>query len=580
MFNFKKNHKMVVGNDSNGENNLRNNQHDFLNTNNQNGIDNHFDTFTMNKNNNYHQNQNNLYGFDHLSRNKIQEILYQNLGYCNEFILDDLHSKSILNNWNETDVHKWIIENKDHFNTNDNFFLYNDYFSKNNSNFNEYQNYYNNNWNSPNYSQNSNLIHRIDELNKKIDNLEKIFKNTIIEENYRKLIIENQTEILKNYFNDRFSNTRTQIQPINNKFNEFSDFDSNFQNYSNQYQNNDYDSLNSFNNYGNLNKNTFNNNEFFNSLIKDNYNYEPKTNIDDSLNFKITDIDKFNTSHFNEEKKGSSSNTTTNNHYDYTKDNNLNKKWDNFIETIDKKESIEKDLQTPVKESNYNTKKEVDVFENASAKNFVSNDELGNQIELLTKTSNLKVEPDPIVNKLDLFNNSSLSTNDEQKPKINNDSNVVTEKINFTETATTQQESTFPSSNEDDEIHIEINNIVDDQSKNIENSSLKENNLNNSENKNYNSLIGNENEINLLNIERQKLENERKELEREKSLLEDTKRKDLENEALKLGNLKISDLTSNTVWELDDIIKELNQLNIIDDEIKDVIDLKEKFKKI
>lgn len=96
---------------------------------------------------------------------------------------------------------------------------------------------------SDDYRTNIGIDAKIDQLFNKVENLDKNFKNTLIEENYRKLMIDNQTEILKNFFNEKINNfnylANPSIHNIKNGINQNSGFNSNL--------------LNSINNQGSSN---------------------------------------------------------------------------------------------------------------------------------------------------------------------------------------------------------------------------------------------------------------------------------------------------------------------------------------
>lgn len=47
--------------------------------------------------------------FNYISRNRIKEIVIEKLGYCDEEMLDELHSLSIVENWKDLDVQKWLL---------------------------------------------------------------------------------------------------------------------------------------------------------------------------------------------------------------------------------------------------------------------------------------------------------------------------------------------------------------------------------------------------------------------------------------------------------------------------------------
>ncbi|MDE5775017.1 MAG: hypothetical protein K2H51_01640, partial [Malacoplasma sp.] len=47
--------------------------------------------------------------FSYLSRKKIKAIISEKLGYCDEQMLDEIHSKAISENWKELDVQKWLL---------------------------------------------------------------------------------------------------------------------------------------------------------------------------------------------------------------------------------------------------------------------------------------------------------------------------------------------------------------------------------------------------------------------------------------------------------------------------------------
>lgn len=213
---------------------------------------------------------------NHLSRSRIQEILVEKFGYCNDLLLDELHSNSISHNWKELDLQKWLLDprnqklidqadskqkiihnqlqvqetkneevaNNTKSNNQDSYFgkmveekltsfinemtekmnLYNE----NNKNLqtsinaikNELEETKKQNLNTNNtlLNQENNrnnslsnsfndfaLNNKIDTLSWKIENFDKNIKNTIIEENYRKLQFDNQVEVLKNHFNEKVS---------------------------------------------------------------------------------------------------------------------------------------------------------------------------------------------------------------------------------------------------------------------------------------------------------------------------------------------------------------------------------------
>ncbi len=47
--------------------------------------------------------------FSYLSKKKIKTIISEKLGYCDEEMLDEVHSKAISENWKELDVQKWLL---------------------------------------------------------------------------------------------------------------------------------------------------------------------------------------------------------------------------------------------------------------------------------------------------------------------------------------------------------------------------------------------------------------------------------------------------------------------------------------
>lgn len=47
--------------------------------------------------------------FNYISKNRIREIVIEKLGYCDEDMLDELHSISIVENWKDLDVQKWLL---------------------------------------------------------------------------------------------------------------------------------------------------------------------------------------------------------------------------------------------------------------------------------------------------------------------------------------------------------------------------------------------------------------------------------------------------------------------------------------
>ncbi len=237
---------------------------------------------------------------NHLSRNRIQEILIEKFGDCNHKLLDELHVKAISNNWKELDVQKWLLNPTNieaiKKTNNDVCIEKNTFDNKSESNLtdkiiteqikqkkeidNSQINYFNNSFDenymenrfddlskqfkeklslyeqatndfkksfklleekiekisikenkdplnndsislilseilkqkkvdrneSNEYSTNNSLNNKIDILSLKMENIDKNFKNVLIEENYRKMLVDNQTEILKNHFNNSIKN--------------------------------------------------------------------------------------------------------------------------------------------------------------------------------------------------------------------------------------------------------------------------------------------------------------------------------------------------------------------------------------
>lgn len=236
---------------------------------------------TYNVNDNIFSKGNNetIEDFSFLSREQIKEIVTEKLGYCDERMLDDLHSKSIFENWKELDLQKWLLnpeninmykkidfesnkalipeikddeqEEDNSFNKSENHKNVKELENKNNKhhhNGNKNNGFKNNEkfghgnwWDSLNYSKffynlkhlescqkNNDLIMKMemkqnyfeskvqssfDSLSNEIKELNSKFKATIIEESYKTLLLNNQTEVLKNYFNEKFSFMTSDLSP-------------------------------------------------------------------------------------------------------------------------------------------------------------------------------------------------------------------------------------------------------------------------------------------------------------------------------------------------------------------------------
>ncbi len=227
--------------------------------------------------------------FSYLSKKKIKTIISEKLGYCNEEMLDEIHSKAINENWKELDVQKWLLnpeninrfkemdfeKNIDHpinfssseidnslFNLsdkslNDDSYINQSISNKNQIETNEVQNKHNdlqvNDYhnlvknNHHDYIENHHnhgdiceckknklslceckkdfyntchknavdeiksnqklfekeMSNKFDILNTQIQNMNGNFKATLVDESYRKLLLDNQTETIKNYFNEK-----------------------------------------------------------------------------------------------------------------------------------------------------------------------------------------------------------------------------------------------------------------------------------------------------------------------------------------------------------------------------------------
>ena len=268
---------------------------------------------------------------------------------------------------------------------------------------------------------------------------------------------------------------------------------------------------------------------------------------------------------------------------------------------VDKTELEIKEQQTIENASNL-AKKVEEIVENVNVEQVDDQmvDELNN-FEINTLDTNIKLDDIPNLNNIEISLNE---INDDFKDKSNeietnkkdlNEFNIDNILENFSDDLDINEFIGNEVSNNIEETsieNIEENNKVFDlpnkefinhdnwvkNNTNIEpidwskvSTKIKEDNLNNFENKNYNILL--ENEYENIKVEEQKsVESSKK----------DVFQFDIDEELSKLRekNSLIKDLTDNTVWEIEDIIKDLSQLNVIDETINDVKNLKEKFKQI
>ena len=268
---------------------------------------------------------------------------------------------------------------------------------------------------------------------------------------------------------------------------------------------------------------------------------------------------------------------------------------------VDKTELEIKEQQTIENASN-SAKKVEEIVENVNVEQVDDQmvDELNN-FEINTLDTNIKLDDIPNLNNIEISLNE---INDDFKDKSNeietnkkdlNEFNIDNILENFSDDLDINEFIGNEVSNNIEETsieNIEENNKVFDlpnkefinhdnwvkNNTNIEpidwskvSTKIKEDNLNNFENKNYNILL--ENEYENIKVEEQKsVESSKK----------DVFQFDIDEELSKLRekNSLIKDLTDNTVWEIEDIIKDLSQLNVIDETINDVKNLKEKFKQI
>lgn len=268
---------------------------------------------------------------------------------------------------------------------------------------------------------------------------------------------------------------------------------------------------------------------------------------------------------------------------------------------VDKTELEIKEQQTIENASN-SAKKVEEIVENLNVEQveYQMVDELNN-FEINTLDTNIKLDDIPNLNNIEISLNE---INDDFKDKSNeietnkkdlNEFNIDNILENFSDDLDINEFIGNEVSNNIEETsieNIEENNKVFDlpnkefinhdnwvkNNTNIEpidwskvSTKIKEDNLNNFENKNYNILL--ENEYENIKVEEQKsVESSKK----------DVFQFDIDEELSKLRekNSLIKDLTDNTVWEIEDIIKDLSQLNVIDETINDVKNLKEKFKQI
>lgn len=642
--------------------------------------------YKLNKNIFSSSNSNEMDFFSFLPRSRIKEILIEKFGKADENLLDELHSKSIINNWKEIDLQKWFLDpnnkyfineinssddlnekNKDTFEgINDNNFSIDtseDFINKNNLTkqitesitalkndinvlFKQQQNI-----NKQKYDDSdnkSNLNKKIDMLSIKLENINKNFKNTIIEENYKKLLLDNQTEVLKNFFNEKLIKSTT-IEKADNKSNlknkwnsldieNFKDeinlkFDQLFQqieemklesihnsNLKNILKdeikfnlNNDnnieiiseLDSIDEYDNQKYIVDNLYNEN---NPLNK-NYEYHEKSFSDDksnNLNFKISDLNDENASEKIESKKIDANNYENENNdiiekKIYSSKNNLNNigDWNECIveKIIDETKTIKKDESNNVVESKkvqtiYNNNlidnildssfEEVDFsFRPSSDMHDDQNNKMydndfdkldGITVDIQTPTINLKKRPfvkkepieNKIVKKIEDTNNSKIITNinltsNDQNIKIpTNEQNIDT---NFSNDILGIDDLDI-----DEKVYksteSKINKIQELEKSNINNSNsfeINNDNLNKSNNNNYNILI---------DIE-----------QNSKNNLDDSNseqfKKDWESKKIQIDEIK-----NHIVWDLEDIINELDKLNINEETIGDVANLKKKFKDI
>lgn len=268
---------------------------------------------------------------------------------------------------------------------------------------------------------------------------------------------------------------------------------------------------------------------------------------------------------------------------------------------VDKTELEIKEQQTIENASN-SAKKVEEIVENVNVEQ-VDDQMVGelNNFEINTLDTNIKLDDIPNLNNIEISLNE---INDDFKDKSNeietnkkdlNEFNIDNILENFSDDLDINEFIGNEVSNNIEETsieNIEENNKVFDlpnkefinhdnwvkNNTNIEpidwskvSTKIKEDNLNNFENKNYNILL--ENEYENIKVEEQKsVESSKK----------DVFQFDIDEELSKLRekNSLIKDLTDNTVWEIEDIIKDLSQLNVIDETINDVKNLKEKFKQI
>lgn len=304
---------------------------------------------------------------NHLSRSRIEEIITEKFGQCNQQLLDELHSKAIIHNWKELDLQKWILDpvNENILKNNSSNGFEHKKATHNTSSHVSYKK--DNNWKQPYKKENRfdenaifekiNQIHQsnkseikemvegffkksqelvqdfekkhemlskanelsknkqshdtesqsinkinyeLDSISKKIENMDQVFKSTLIEENYKKLLLDNQTETIKNYLNEKFNflnyynlnlnnssatksslnNIESKVLELNSKNEKGSEVEEKLKSV--------FDKLDQYIETKNKKNN---NDDFLNSLLKNNYKVSTPSNVDNYYEVKKDNAD-------------------------------------------------------------------------------------------------------------------------------------------------------------------------------------------------------------------------------------------------------------------------------------------------
>ncbi|MDE5552992.1 MAG: hypothetical protein K2I67_00410 [Malacoplasma sp.] len=160
---------------------------------------------------------------DYLPKRKIRKILFEKYGINSKEIVDFLYSKAVAHKWNEIGLEKWLlnpsnfellkkklnrfkkIPNNNEIKTEPGTKICENKLPEKQKPQETESISYNKNFSVPSVVAAPQSLHSIkDEL-----------KSVIIEENYRKMQFDMQTEVLKNYISDKFSNLSANLPIIN-----------------------------------------------------------------------------------------------------------------------------------------------------------------------------------------------------------------------------------------------------------------------------------------------------------------------------------------------------------------------------